>query len=94
LSKPQPLVIGNCNHKSIRSRNIRTVHSVHSKQWKHSDYFKQLNCLCRQLILNLQRIAIGVHTRIIQFLAIFYNLAANEQGILPKTSKILINTPK
>jgi len=35
-----------------------------------------------------------VHTGNLQFLAIFYNLAANEHGFLPKTSKILMKTPK
>jgi len=40
------------------------------------------------ILLNL------VHTGNIQVLAILYNLAANEQGFLPKTGKILINTPK
>jgi len=34
------------------------------------------------ILLNL------VHTGNLQFLAIFYNLAANEQGLLPKISKI------
>jgi len=29
-----------------------------------------------------------VHTGNLQFLAIFHKLAANEQGLLPKTSKI------
>jgi len=29
-----------------------------------------------------------VHTGNIQFLAIFYKLAANEQWLLPKTSKV------
>jgi len=27
-------------------------------------------------------------------LAIFYNLAANKHGFLPKTNKVTINTPK
>jgi len=35
-----------------------------------------------------------VHSVNLQFLAIFYNLAANEHGFLLKTSKILIITPK
>jgi len=35
-----------------------------------------------------------VHIENDQFLAIFHNLAANEQGFLLKTSKILMNTPK
>jgi len=39
------------------------------------------------ILLNL------VHTGNLQFLAIFYNLAANEHGFLPKTSKISINIP-
>jgi len=30
----------------------------------------------------------------LQFLAIFYNLAANEHGLWPKASKISINAPK
>jgi len=34
------------------------------------------------ILLNL------VHTGSLQFLAIFHNLAANEHGFLPKTSKI------
>jgi len=34
------------------------------------------------ILLNL------VHIKNFQFLAIFYNLAANEHGFLPKTSKI------
>jgi len=42
----------------------------------------------RVILLNL------VHTRNLQFLAIFYNLAANKHGVLPKTNKISINTPK
>jgi len=35
-----------------------------------------------------------VHTGYLQFLAIFRNLAGNEHGFLPKTSKAPINTPK
>jgi len=35
-----------------------------------------------------------IHTGNLQFLAIFYNLAANEQVFLHKTSKVSINTPK
>jgi len=35
-----------------------------------------------------------IHTENLQLLAIFYNLAANEQRFLPETSKISINTPK
>jgi len=42
----------------------------------------------RIILLNL------VHTGNIQCLATFYDLAANEHGFLPKTSKISINTPK
>jgi len=42
----------------------------------------------RVILLNL------VHTGNFQFSAIFDNLAANEHGFLPKTSKISINTPK
>jgi len=33
----------------------------------------------------------SVHTRNIQFLAIFHNLAANEYEFLPKNNKIPIN---
>jgi len=33
-----------------------------------------------------------VHTGNLQFLAMFYNLAANEHRFLPRTSKISINT--
>jgi len=40
------------------------------------------------ILLNL------VHTRNLQFLAIFYNLAADEYGSMPKTSKTSINTLK
>jgi len=40
------------------------------------------------ILLNL------VHTGYLQFLAIFRNLAGNEHGFLPKTSKEPINTPK
>jgi len=40
------------------------------------------------ILLNL------VHTGNLQFLAIFYNLAANEYGFLPKNSKLWMNTPK
>jgi len=35
-----------------------------------------------------------VHSGNLQSLAIFHNLAGNEHGFLPKTSKIPINTPK
>jgi len=35
----------------------------------------------------------SVHTRNLQVLAIFHNLAANEHRFLLKASKILINTP-
>jgi len=38
------------------------------------------------ILLNL------VHSGNFQFLAMFYNVAANEQGFVPKTSKIYINT--
>jgi len=34
-----------------------------------------------------------VHTGYLQLLAIFHNLAGNEHGFLPKTSKAPINTP-
>jgi len=40
------------------------------------------------ILLNL------LHTGYFQFLAIFHNLASNEHGILAKTSKTPINTPK
>jgi len=40
------------------------------------------------ILLNL------VHTGYFQFLAMFHNLAGNEHGFLPKTSKTPINTPK
>jgi len=40
------------------------------------------------ILLNL------VHTRYLQFLAIFHNLAGNQYDLLPKTSKALINTLK
>jgi len=42
----------------------------------------------RVILLNL------VHTGYLQFLAIFHNLADNEHGFLPKTSKAPINTLK
>jgi len=47
--------------------------------------FGKVTCV---ILLNL------VHTGNIQFLAIFHNLVANEHGLLPKTSKILIDMPK
>jgi len=40
------------------------------------------------ILLNL------VHTRNLQFLAIFHNLAGNEHVFLAKTSKTPINTPE
>jgi len=40
------------------------------------------------ILLNL------IHTENLQFLGIFYNLAANEHGFLPNATKISINTPK
>jgi len=40
------------------------------------------------ILLNL------VQTGNLQFLVIFHNLAAIEQGFLPKTSKMSTNTPK
>jgi len=40
------------------------------------------------ILLNL------VHTRNLQFLAIFHNLADSEHVFLAKTSKTSINTPK
>jgi len=40
------------------------------------------------ILLNL------VHAGNLQALAIFQNLAANKHGVLPKTSRTSINTPK
>jgi len=42
----------------------------------------------RVILLNL------VHAGYLQFLVIFHNLTANEQGLLAKTSKKPIDTPK
>jgi len=57
--------------------------------------FKILKCIFyTRRKLTCPILLILVHTGNLYCLAIFYKLAANEQRLLPKTSKISINTPK
>jgi len=78
------------------SNNYQILSNVLYMYTSYTDY--TTNCNIHYTIIHIQYIWVIllklVHTRNLQFLAIFHNLAGNEHVFLAEISKTSINTPE